>query len=204
MTNVDLLMQRHFPLQLKFNVGTIYNDFVATDALGNEIAYVKEKLFKFKDHVQIYSNSSKAELIYEIRASNWIDFNTSYQFTNANGKVLGRVGRKGWRSLWKTQYIVFDENNNTDLEIREDNAWVKVWDALFSEIPILGMFTGYVFNPSYSAKRPDGTVVCTLKKNASFFGRKFTLDAQANFEQGEEERILLSFMMMVLLERRRG
>jgi hypothetical protein len=61
-----------------------------------------------------------------------------------------------------------------------------------------------MFNPSYIIKRPDGTVVCTLKKEASFFGRKFTLHNEAAFEKGEEDRILLSAMMMLLLERRRG
>jgi uncharacterized protein YxjI len=204
MTTNDLLVNNHYPLNLQFKIGTIYNDFTATDALGNEMAYVKEKLFKFKEHVIIYTNTSKSEIKFEIKANKWLDFNASYLFTNASGNPVGRVVRKGWKSLWKCHYIIFDENDTTDLEIRENNAWVKVWDALLSEVPILGMFTGYVFNPSYSVKRPDGTLVCTVKKSASFFGRKFKVDAHSIFEKGEEDRILLSVMMMLLLERRRG
>ena len=53
-------------------------------------------------------------------------------------------------------------------------------------------------------KRPDGTLVATFKKEASFFGRKFHLYQEAAFEQGEEQRIQLGLMMMALLERRRG
>ena len=75
---------------------------------------------------------------------------------------------------------------------------------MLSEIPILGIFTGYLFNPKYNLTRQDGTLVCSFKKNASFFGRKFTLNKEAEFEDGEEDRILLGMMMMVLLERRRG
>lgn len=200
----DYLDSNHFPLSLKFNIGTIHNDFEATDALGNTKAYVKQKLFKLKDHVVVYSDRTQSEIKFEIKANQWIDFNASFKFTDANGNSVGRIAREGWNSIWKSHYLIFDENEINDLEIREKNAWVKVWDALFSEIPILGMFTGYVFNPSYTVKRMDGTLVCTIKKEKSFFGRKFTISQDETFKNDEEERILLSIIMMVLLERRRG
>ena len=88
--------------------------------------------------------------------------------------------------------------------IEEEKPWVKVMDALLSEIPILTMFSGYFFNPKYTVKRPDGTLVARVSKQKSFFGRKFTIDKLAEFESGEELRILLGSMMMLLLERRRG
>ncbi len=75
---------------------------------------------------------------------------------------------------------------------------------LFSEIPVLGMLTGYVFNPKYTIKRPDGTLVARIAKERSFFGRRFSIEKLAEFEAGEETRILLGSMMMLLLERRRG
>jgi hypothetical protein len=112
--------------------------------------------------------------------------------------------RKGWRSIWKASYDIYDQNDKPDLHIKEANPWAKVFDSLLSEIPILGIFTGYLFNPKYNLTRQDGTLVCSFKKNASFFGRKFTLNKEAEFEDGEEDRILLGMMMMVLLERRRG
>ncbi len=200
----DLLEENYYPLKLQFKIATLHNDFSATDALGNVRAYAKQKLFKFKEHVQIFSDVSQTELKYEIKANKWLDFNTSYTFTNAAEKKLGRIVRKGWRSLWKAHYIIFDENDTQDLEIHEKNAWVKVWDSLLSELPLVGLFSGYFFNPAYTLTRPDGTLVCTFKKEASFWGRKFILHKESAFENGEEDRILLSLMMMVLLERRRG
>ena len=112
--------------------------------------------------------------------------------------------REGWASLWKARYDILDENKNNDLFISEDSAWVKVFDTLFSEISILGIFTGYVFNPSYTVRPPDGTEVARLIKEPSLLGRKFSVEKLADFGSGEEERIMLSLMMMILLERRRG
>ena len=204
MEQTDLLEQNYYPLSFKFRVTTLHNDFTATDALGNTRAYVKQKLFKLKEHVSVFADDSQTELKYEIRANKWLDFNTSYSFTTADGKQIGRVARKGWRSIWKASYEIYDEIDQQDLVIQEKSAWVKVWDSLLSEVPLLGIFTGYFFNPSYTLTRPDGTLVCLFKKEASFLGRQFTLHQEAKFEKGEEERILLSMMMMVLLERRRG
>jgi uncharacterized protein YxjI len=201
---MDLLTENQYPIQIQFKIGTIYNDFTATDALGNTIAYCKQKLFKFKEHVQIFEDTSQTKLKYEIRANKWLDFNTAYNFTDENGVNLGKVARKGWKSLWKAKYELYDENDQQDLLIQEKNAWVKVADGLLSEVPLLGIFTGYLFNPTYTITRPDGTLVGEIKKQASFFGRKFTITNLEQFEKGEEDRILLGSMMLLLLERRRG
>ena len=82
--------------------------------------------------------------------------------------------------------------------------WVGKADAVLGQIPILGALTGYFFNPSYSVIRPDGMVIATLQKQKSFFGRRFTVTKDSAFEAGEQERLILSLMMMILLERRRG
>ncbi len=198
------LKKIEFPLSFTFKIGTLSNDFVATDASGQIIAYVRQKMFKFIEDINVYEDEAKTILKYNIKANKWIDFNSTYVFTNAEGKDMGRVARKGWASIWKARYEIYDEDQHQDLVIHEENGWIKVGDALFSEIPLLGMFTGYLFNPSYMVERPDGTQVVKLKKQPSFFGRKFHLEKLSEFEKGEEERVILGLMMMILLERRRG
>lgn len=198
------LKKAEFPLSFTFKIGTLSNDFVATDAGGQTIAYVRQKMFKFIEDINVYEDEAKTILKYNIKANKWIDFNSTYVFSNTDGKDMGRVARKGWASIWKARYEIYDENQQQDLVIHEENGWIKVGDALLSEIPLLGIFTGYLFNPSYIVKRPDGTQVVKLKKQPSFFGRRFLLDKLSGFEKGEEERIILGLMMMILLERRRG
>ena len=45
-----------FPLNFKFKITTFSNDFTATNANGQIIAYVKQKMFKLKEDVLIYVN----------------------------------------------------------------------------------------------------------------------------------------------------
>ncbi len=193
-----------FPLELTFRISTISNDFIAKDARGQTLAYVRQKLLKLVDEVQVFNNEAKSTLNYTIKANKWIDFSATYTFTNNMDKEVGRIARKGWASMWKAHYEIFDENQKPDLVVREENAWVKVGDALLREIPLISMLSGYLFNPSYIVSRPNGTQVVRLKKEASFIGRRFSVTKLSSFEAGEEERIVLGLMMMILLERRRG
>lgn len=193
-----------YPLNLQFNIATLANDFSIKDASGKTIFYVRQKMFKLVEEVNVYADESKSLEAYTIQANKWLDFSATYTFKRANGTEIGKIARKGWASVWKTRYDIFDASGKQDLLIQEENAWIKVLDALLSEIPLLGIFTGYFFNPSYNVTRSDGTFVAKMKKNPSFFGRKFTIEKGNDFQSGEEERMILGFMMMILMERYRG
>jgi len=193
-----------YPITFEFKIGTLANDFIAKDSSGNTIAYVRQKMFKLKEDIQVFSNESKSKVLYTIGADRIIDFNASYSFKNENDIEIGKVGRKGRKSLLKAHYNIFDQNSNLDYTISEENPWAKVGDALLGEVPILSMFTGYMFNPKYVVKDSSDTIIARLSKQPSFFGRKFLLEEVGGFKPGDDERILLALMMMSLLERRRG
>jgi uncharacterized protein YxjI len=194
-----------YPLQFEFKISTLANDFTAKDNSGKTIAYVRQKMLKLKEEVIVFSDESKQKELFHINADKWLDFNTAYTFTTADGSTtLGKVARKGWASLWKARYELFDTNETQDLTIQEENPWTKLWDGIFREIPIVNIFTGYFFNPKYLVTRADGTVVVRLSKEKSFWGRKFKVENLTDFNDGEELRLLLGLMMMILLERRRG
>ncbi len=154
--------------------------------------------------MQYVIHTSKSTLLYEVKADRWLDWSAVYQFTDQKGQPCGKIARKGWRSLWKARYHILDQKNDKQFEISEDNGWIKVLDGLLGEIPILGLFTGYLFNPSYSLNNLAGKTLVQLKKLPSFWGRRFELKKTGNFDSDDGERIMLGFMMMILLERRRG
>jgi hypothetical protein len=193
-----------FPIMFEFKIGTLANDFTAKDANGNTIAYVKQKMFKLKEAISVFSDESKTDVLYTIAADRVIDFNASYAFKNKSGVELGKVGRKGRKSLLKAHYDIFDKSNQQDYIITEENPWAKVGDALLGEVPVLGMFTGYLCNPKYIVKDSNEQIIARLTKEASFFGRRFKLEEVGKLKAGDDERIMLSLMMMSLLERRRG
>jgi hypothetical protein len=107
------------------------------------------------------------------------------------------------RSLWKATYDILDGDNPV-MTIQEENPWIKMADALLSEIPILGIFSGYLFHPVYLVTRGDNTPVMRMTKQPAFFEGKFLVEKLGNLSETEEQRVLLSLMMAILLERSRG
>ncbi|MDZ8185615.1 MAG: hypothetical protein RMX96_12260 [Nostoc sp. ChiSLP02] len=192
-----------YPLELTFKFWALAPQISVADAQGNLAFYVKQKLFKFKEAITIFADREQTRPLYYIKADRIIDFSARYDFTDSNGTYIGSVKRRGLKSLWRARYDIFD-GETTTLNIQEKNPWVKIADALFAEIPIVGMFTGYVFNPVYLVSRDDGTVVMRLEKIPAFLSRKFTIKAVDRVSDREEQQILLSLMMMILLERNRG
>lgn len=200
-----ILKNLNYPLDFKFKISTLSSDFNITDTNGNYVAYVRQKMFKLKEDVIVFNDESKSNELFNIKANQWIDFNASYMITDlVNGKKFGRLARKGMRSIWKSRYDIIDENDQPKYQINEDNGWVKVFDSFVGEIPILGMFTGYFLNPSYTVKDNAGKEYFRLKKMPSLVGRRFQLERLIDIDDEDESLVVLSFLMMVLLERARG
>ena len=193
-----------YPLHIKFKIGTIYNDLTITDNDGKYIGYVRQKLFKLKDHVQIYSDDTKTAIAYEVKADKIAGLNVCYAFTNHQETPLGKVARKGAKSFWKANYLIYNSLDEHEYTIREENPWAKVWDSIAGEIPVINLLTGYFANPKYLVKDNDGKGIARLKKEPSFWSRKFTLTPLEPLNKGDDERILLALVTMALNERRRG
>ncbi|MDY6836088.1 MAG: hypothetical protein SVY53_14950 [Chloroflexota bacterium] len=193
-----------YPLQLTFKIMSFGHHLHISDATGTPVLYVKQKYFKLKEDVNVYTDERQADPIFKINADRVIDFSARYNFTDINGMGLGWVKRHGGRSLWKAHYEIADTLKPV-MTIREVNPWVKVLDAILREIPIIGLIAGYILHPAYRVTRDDdGTVVMTLKKQPSFFERSFIIEKETELSEEEQTRVLLGLLMMILLERTRG
>ncbi|MCY7322779.1 MAG: hypothetical protein LH660_13495 [Phormidesmis sp. CAN_BIN36] len=192
-----------YPLELKFKLWAFAPQLSVTDSQGNLALYVRQKLWKLREAIGVFSDSERTNQLYSIKADRIIDFSARYNFSDQIDKPLGAVKRRGLKSLWRSHYDVFD-GEMVVFTIQEENPWVKVMDSLCAEVPILGMFTGYVFNPTYLVSRPDGRQVMHLSKQPTFLSRIFSIKKVDQMSDREEIQVVLSLLMMHLLERNRG
>lgn len=193
----------NYPLQISFKLIAIAQQLTITDATGSVIFYVKQKAFKLKEAVTVFADIEQTRPLYTINADKVLDFSARYHFRDAGGNSAGSVKRQGMKSIWKARYDILDGENPV-MTIAEENAWIKVWDSLLGEIPIIGMFTGYLFHPAYLVSHVNGTLLMRLEKKPAFFEGKYSIEKHVDMPPAEETRALLSLIMMILLERRRG
>src|SRR5690554_6614096 len=99
--NTQNLTQKNmfqYPLNFLFKITTVSNDFTATDASGKTIFFVREKLFKLRDHINIFRDESYKELLYDLVSNKIIDFQQTFTITNAQKQIVGKVRKKTVRS----------------------------------------------------------------------------------------------------------
>jgi len=200
-------MAIQFPLDVRFKLIALAPRMFVTDPSGANVCYVSQKVFKLKEDIQVFTDESRTTEIYRIKADRIIDFNASYAFTDSRtGRALGAVKAKGWRSLWRATYPIVDTEGTVTHTITEDNPWVKLGDAALREVPILGMFSGYFLNPTYTAKEEGtGKEIMKLHKKPAFFEGKFQLELlDTTVSEEVQMRIMLSFLLMVQFMRSRG
>ena len=198
-------MENNYPLKMLFKVIALAPQMSITDADGNLVFYVKQKLFKLKEEVLVYADREQTQVLYKINADRVLDISARYHFTDAVGNHLGAVKRQGMKSLWKAHYDIFQGNEPEPFfTIQEENVWVRVADGCINQIPILNLFAGYFFHPAYLVSTPNGKNVMRLQKMPSIFEGTFKIEKLVDIDDFDEKRILLSLMMMTLLERTRG
>ena len=194
----------NYPLKLSFKLLALASQIYIRDARGNVIGYVKQKLLKLKEDINVFADEQQTRHLFNIKADRLMDFSARYNFTDSNGRLIGSVKRKGMRSIFKANYEIFDATGTQVMHIHEENGWIKVADSLIGELPVIGMFTGYFFNPSYIVEWMNGTPAARLKKQPAFFEGVFEVERLGSLTEEEETRVLLSVLTMTLLERSRG
>ena len=192
-----------YPLDLSFKIFTIGTRVGVVDASGRQVAYVRKKKFKLREDVMVYRDKGQREALFRLKADRILDFGASYAVTSPDGRILGHLRRQGVRSLWRSAYAIVDAGGKEVGDIREENPWAKVADGLLDMIPFAGVLDGLFFNPAY---RIDlrGETVLRLRKQRTLLESRFRLERTGSFSEAEEDLLLASVVMMLLLERDRG
>lgn len=192
-----------YPLDLSFKIFTIGTRVGVVDASGRQVAYVRKKKFKLREDVMVYRDEGQREALFRLKADRILDFGASYAVTAPDGRLLGHVRRQGVRSLWKSAYGIVDAGGREVGGIREENPWIKVADGLLEMIPFGDVLGGLFFNPAYRVDLRGDTVL-RLRKQRALLESRFRLEKLGDFSEAEEDLLLASAIMMLLLERDRG
>lgn len=192
-----------YPIEMRFRLLTFGQRITAVDAAGNTLLFIKQKMFKLKERVQVYSDPNQENLLFEIAADRVLDFSASYHFTGADGSDWGSVRRRGVRSLWSAHYDVL-QGGEIQMVIQEESPLKKIVESILGEIPVVGMLAVYLLNPSYLVSGHGGGPLLRLVKRPAIFEGRYTVEKLAEMSPDDELRALLALIMLVLLERRRG
>ncbi len=86
------------------------------------VFFSKQKRFKLKEDIRLYSDESATEEVLTIHARSWLDFAAAYDVYDPQaGEKVGGLKRKGFKSMIRDEWIFMDADDNDIGLIQEDS-----------------------------------------------------------------------------------
>ncbi len=201
-------MLHQYPLQIRFKLIALAPRFSITDSSNKEVLYIEQKVLAIREAIRVYNNQNDKNQVYGIKTPQILDFGAQYFFYTGTDEAtpIGSIKQEGLKTIFKATYNILDQANNIKFTIIENDPWVRFIDFLFTQIPFLGIFAGYLFHPTYNViDSQTNKTVMVLKKVPSFLERQFSVELiDQNISPVDEVNCLLGIIMMIQLQRSRG
>lgn len=140
---------------------------------GQVLLYSKQKAFKLREDIRLYSGEDMQHEILAIRTTAIIDWSAAYDVVDtASGAKLGTLRRKGWTSLVKDEWQVLDAYGRVIGTIKEDSTWLAIVRRLVD-------WASFIAPQAFHCDI-NGIPVCTYQQNRNPFVRKLEVTFTPN------------------------
>ncbi len=162
--------------------------FYVEDGSGAVIGFCKQKAFKLKEDIRLYTDESMTSELLSIQARSIIDFSVAFDVVDSvTGEKVGALKRKGWKSILKDEWILMDTMDQEIGRIKEDSALLATIRRLVTNlIPQKYVFTLGVHE------------IGTAKQNFNLFAPKLTLDFTADAMKLLDRRLAIAAALLLM------
>lgn len=96
-------------------------EFSVMDEAGNVVLYAKQKAFKLREDIRLYTGQDMKEEVLTIHARNIMDISATYDVLDAkNGESIGALRRDGIKSMLKDEWKILGDGDSEVGVIKED------------------------------------------------------------------------------------
>ncbi|QQL44761.1 hypothetical protein [Sulfuriroseicoccus oceanibius] len=136
------------------------------DAHGQLAFYSKQKAFKLKEDLRIYTDEQMTTEVLTIKARNVIDFGATYDVVDPQSQqMVGSLRRRGMKSILRDEWLILDANEREIGSIKEDSVALALVRRFLTNL-VPQAFSGTV----------GGHAVCRFSQNFNPFVSKIQLD----------------------------
>ncbi|MFI4916180.1 MAG: hypothetical protein ACIAS6_06710 [Phycisphaerales bacterium JB060] len=108
---------------IRAKVFDLVPQFFITDHEGQMVGYCRQKLFKFKEEIILYTDRTRETELLRIKARQVIDFGATYDIKLPSGQAIGSLRRKGLKSTFvRDEWMVFEEHGTQIGTLQEDST----------------------------------------------------------------------------------
>ncbi len=170
----------------------------ATDADGNKenlVAFAQQKRLAFRERVDFYSDESKQQLVFTLRAEKVMDVHGRYFIDDPQGSRVGAFRKEFAKSLLNSTWNIIDTSDQPVLVISESNQFLAISRRFAGWIPFVGdlldLLTNF-FKYHFSFRDTSGAEVGMYRKT-TLFRDHYRLDMTDEAYTSQDWRTLAAF-----------
>ncbi len=149
--------------------------------------FVKQKAFKLKEAITVYTDESMSTPILTIQARSVLDFSGAYDVTTPSGEHVGVLKREGLKSMLRDEWTVMDSDNNPVGKIQEDSMLAAMLRRLFSNL------IPQTFNVTIGEQQ-----VAVFKQHFNPFVAKYDIDFSLDQNDAFDRRLGIAAVVLLL------
>lgn len=162
--------------------------FYVHDQLGNALAFLRKKVFTWKDDVRVFTDESQSLELLRIKARKIIDWGTAFDVTDSiNNQKVGALKRRGWKSVVRKEWIIMDNLDQEIGRVREDSL----------ALALVRRFITALLPQTYSFEL-GGEQIGTAKQNWNIFVPKMSVDFTADPGKRLDRRLAVAAVVLLM------
>lgn len=131
-------VSQRFQLMInRYEVSTLAED---EKSAGDPVVFVEQKRMTMKEDLRAFTDDSKSEEVFRIKARQVFDPRARYDVTDPGGRPIGQLQKVFGRSLLRSTWRIYDSEGNEAGWARERSLVVALLRRVISWIPYIGEF----------------------------------------------------------------
>lgn len=152
------------------------------DNAGNVIGFSKQKAFKLKEDIRVYSDESMSQERLMIRARQIIDFSAAYDVVDSeSNRKIGGYRRKGWSSMVRDAWEMLDNSDRVIATVQEDSMGMA----------LIRRFLLNIIPQSFHAEA-GGRQIATFRQHFNPFIFKMSVELAPDARKQFDARLILA------------
>lgn len=177
--------------------------FHVYDAQGELVAFCKQKAFKLREDIRLYTDESLQEEFLTLGTKQIIDFGVTFDVRLPDGTVMASIRRKGLRSMLRDTWQVYGPNAG----IAKDTAPIATIQEDSAGLAFLRRFieAASMFLPQkFMLKTADGRTIATYRTHFNPFVYRMGVTVHEEHAELDELTILAAGCLLAAIEGRQN
>ena len=130
-----VIAQRFTMMVNRYEVSTAAEDGRKPD---RPVCFVEQKRLKLKEELTAFTDDTKSQALFRIKARQRFDPSARYDITDDQGQRIGMLSKSFTKSLFRSTWHVHDAGEQEIARAQERSVVVAVWRRVVDFVPFIG------------------------------------------------------------------